>query len=239
MESWARKSVSKSDASSSVSQPYHERSARPWADGGKGQAGKRSNYLSSRQGKSTGKGRVAKWPRTDRSTRSEFQAVKRLSICNPMISLQTVRISRLLYSQAVITIFVPTCGLTDCLERVSEEPLEPKLLPAQKWGDLQLAIVEDPLIPEEVKVHIRNHVSTTPNRESLLPHVQVCQSQPFKRDPEMHKVQLRVSSDFHHIASFVLKAFVIVGGTLQFGPAPRTSLEIQTQEALDAVRSFR
>ena len=104
------------------------------------------------------------------------------------------------------------------------------------WEDLR---VLSALIPEEVKVPIRNHVSKTPSRDSLLPHIQVCQSQPFKRDPDMHKVQLRVSSDFHHIACFVLKAFVLVGGSIQFGPAPRTALEIQTQEALDAVRSFR
>ena len=34
------------------------------------------------------------------------------------------------------------------------------------------------------------------------------------------------------------KAFVTVGGTLQFGPVPRTGLEIMTHEALDAVNSF-
>lgn len=94
------------------------------------------------------------------------------------------------------------------------------------------------MIPEDLKVHVRNHIATTPDRDALLPHVQVCHSQPFKRDANMHLVQLRVSSDFHHIAAFILKAFVVVDGTLQFGPVPRTGLETAVQEALDAVNSF-
>ena len=72
----------------------------------------------------------------------------------------------------------------------------------------------------------------------LLPHIQLLQSSPFYEHPEMHNVQLCVSSDFHHIAAQVLKAFVLLGGTLQFGPRPRTGLERCTQDALDAVTAF-
>lgn len=217
--------------------PWKNKTGKGQSSAGKGQTGKRA-FLNSSSSKSAGKGHVSKRQRTDRSSRNEFQAVKRLAVCNSMLSLQTARISRLLYAAAVVTIFVPTCGLTDALEWVSEDPIEPQFLPAQKWGDLQFAIVDEPHVTEEIKVPIRNHIAHTPNREALLPHILVCQCAPFKRNAEMHKVQIRVSSEFHHVASFVLKAFVLVGGTIQFGPAPRTALELQTQEALDAVRLF-
>ena len=230
MESWARRpsqirNAAPSDGALAV---------RSNASKGKGRGkGSKQNY-SPASSSST-----FKRARYDSSRRSEFQAVKHLSATSARLSLQTAAIARLLFAQAVITIFMPSNSITEALEMVSEDPVKPHLLHVQRWGDLMLAIIDEPRVGEDVRTIVQNHVASTPMREQLLPHIQLCQSQPFKEDPGMHLIQLRVSSDFHHIAAQVLKALVSLGGTIQFGTKSRTGLERATQEALDAVRAFQ
>ena len=134
---------------------------------------------------------------------------------------------------------MPSNAYTEAVEAVSEDPaVTPQLVHVQRWGDLMLAILDEPKVDDSTKTIIRNHVAANPVRDNSVPHVRMCQSQPFKQDAEMHVMQFCFSTEFHHIAAQVLKALVSAGGSIQFGAKPRTGLEWATQEALDAVRSF-
>ena len=121
------------------------------------------------------------------------------------------------------------------MERVvSVDPNHPEFDHVQRWGKLGMAILDEPKISEEIKQQLSTHRTSSPDRNELLPFGKLCTSQQFVRDSEMHRVQLQVTSEFHHLATVVIKALVSLGGTLQF-PAPRSNLEHLTQEAIDAV----
>eukprot|EP00930_Biecheleria_cincta_P077069 TRINITY_DN64311_c0_g1_i1.p1 TRINITY_DN64311_c0_g1~~TRINITY_DN64311_c0_g1_i1.p1 ORF type:complete len:237 (+),score=25.27 TRINITY_DN64311_c0_g1_i1:82-792(+) len=234
MESWARKS-SEGGGSASSNGAVAVRPPGPTRGKGKGKSGK-----SKKPSKFCDRNE-AKRSRYEPSRRNEFQALRHLSMTTACLSLQTARIARLLYAQAVITIFMLTNTYTDALEEVSEDPLvlqKPALQHVQRWGALMLAIKENPKVAESVRTIVSNHIASSPVREQLLPHIQLCTCQPFKEDPGMHLIQLRVSSDFHHIAAQVLQALVAAGGTMQFDVKSRTGLERATQDALDAVRAY-
>eukprot|EP00930_Biecheleria_cincta_P020152 TRINITY_DN15219_c0_g1_i1.p1 TRINITY_DN15219_c0_g1~~TRINITY_DN15219_c0_g1_i1.p1 ORF type:complete len:146 (+),score=17.57 TRINITY_DN15219_c0_g1_i1:331-768(+) len=144
--------------------------------------------------------------------------------------------ARLLFAQAVIALFVPSSRLTTAMENVvSEDPSQPELDHVQRWGELVLAPLDEPRIPDEIKQQLLTHWGSCPDRRELLPYVKLCTSSPFARDSDMHRVQLQVTSEFQHLATSLIKALVSLGATMQFGPAPRSNLEHLTQDALDAV----
>lgn len=199
--------------------------------------------------KGRGKGKKGKWQqptlpqyspqkraRSDNGARTEFQRVKHLSQTTAKLALETARTVRLLVSMAVITLFVPTCSLTTAMENVvCEDPPRPMYDHIERWGALVLAILAEPKLPDDLKLILQNHAKATPDRDALLPHILQCSSVPFFRDENMHCVQIKVSSEFQHLAVNVMKALVILGGTLQFGAGPRKNLEHATQDALNAL----
>eukprot|EP00930_Biecheleria_cincta_P037372 TRINITY_DN25640_c0_g1_i1.p1 TRINITY_DN25640_c0_g1~~TRINITY_DN25640_c0_g1_i1.p1 ORF type:complete len:228 (+),score=26.16 TRINITY_DN25640_c0_g1_i1:20-703(+) len=227
MEGWAGKNrkqqpVQKAaDATSTV--PWRKKSPPVSKGRGKGKKGADSSSSSSSK-------------RFRGEERDTFQRLKNLSVNTAKLSLQTARIARLLFAQAVITMFVPTCSLVLAMEEVvSEDPSHPEYDHVQRWAELILACLDEPKVPDELKDLLRTHKSTSPAKLDLLPFVKLCTAQPFARNPDMHVVSLEVTSEFHHLANAVIRALVSLGGTLQFGPKPRTNLEHLTQEALDAV----
>lgn len=174
--------------------------------------------------------------RRENETRTEFQRVKHLSRTTAMLALETARTVRLLVAMAVVTLFVPTCSLTDAIENtVCHDPPNPAIDHVSRWGELVLACLAEPKLPDELKLVLSNHANATPDKDMLLPHVLQCTSTPFFRDDSMHCVQIKVSNDFQHLAVHVIKALVILGGTLQFGAGPRKKLEHATQDALNAL----
>eukprot|EP00930_Biecheleria_cincta_P091858 TRINITY_DN8152_c0_g2_i1.p1 TRINITY_DN8152_c0_g2~~TRINITY_DN8152_c0_g2_i1.p1 ORF type:complete len:206 (-),score=31.90 TRINITY_DN8152_c0_g2_i1:210-827(-) len=204
MQNWAGKSKqavkpdrgSVSSHASASSAPWHAESHVQGEGKGKGKIGKASSS------------RPSKRFRADSGTRpSEFQRLKHLSIISAKLSLQTARLARLLFAQAVITIFVPTCSLTTAIEDVaSEDPSTPELDDVQRWGELCMAILSEPKVSDEIKDQLRIHQLTSPDKAELLPFVLLCNSVPFKRDADMHRVQLKVSNEFRHLAVAVIKA---------------------------------
>lgn len=98
-----------------------------------------------------------------------------------------------------------------------------------------LALIEESELPEQVITVLQGHANACQQMEDLFPFVQVCTCSPCYEDPSTHKIQLKITSDLHHVASQVLRALVILGGKIKFGSASRTGLERETQEALDEV----
>ena len=131
------------------------------------------------KGKNKGKGNGSctapeqKTIRYDTLRRSGFQAVEHLSQCNARLALQTARIAGLLYAQAVIIIFVPTCPLTDALGMVSEDPTDATLDHVQRWGDMILTNLEEPNIPEDIECQFRRHAQSSSQKIELLPYILV------------------------------------------------------------------
>lgn len=109
MESWAKRSLPDANAS----QKLGPKQNRPWTDASSSK-GRGKSKGEDVPGKARGKTKSdSKRLRADTSRRNEFQAVRHPSVCSAKLALRTARITRLLFAQAVITIFLPTNSFTD------------------------------------------------------------------------------------------------------------------------------
>lgn len=178
--------------------------------------------------------KVAERYRADQNPRSELQLIRQLSVNSAKLSLQAMRLARMLYAFAVVTVFMPSCAVTDTLMRGLEQDVVGPEVHAQRWGDLCVCLIEEN-IPDELKLQLTNHVQSSQSRSELLPYVKVCNCFQFYNDEGMYRIHLSVGAEFVHLATVVLPALVSLGGTIQFGPSPRTNLEHLTQYSLNAL----
>lgn len=101
--------------------------------------------------------------------RSEFQAIKRLSIANAKLGLQTARSSRQQHAHGVTTVLQPESACTANIEAEPVDPNDPIATAARKWKALILALIEESELPETTLNVLIGHANACTAMEELFP----------------------------------------------------------------------
>ena len=227
MKTWANRRFAYGPASNaSVPSIADSRPPKGAGKGGKGKRGKGS------------KGNEFKRQRRNQPPRTEFQAVKELSVNNAALGLQTARNFRLQSGKGSVTILTKEASIATAVLDVDEDPNNPPRTAVQKWAALVQAIAEHPDVPDVNKVIINKHIAEATSEDEMLLVIEECTCFPTFDVASTYKITFSVSSELHPVLVQIIRAYTKLGADIRFGASTRTNLERLTQTSLDIVRSF-
>ena len=198
---------------------------------------------SSEQVASSGGGRV-KRQRLDFPARTdELAAVRELAECGAELGLRNSFLLRSLTAQNGVTLFVPSCSACLNAAAVIEEPGKQQDAFTQRWGQLVQVLAIDSKVPEECRRVSTEHAASIATPSELANpfdkgKVSLCVCKPTYSNSELFLVQIAVTEPLFKVASALVKSLVALGGSFEFGIAPRATIERRTTDALRHVRQF-
>eukprot|EP00929_Paragymnodinium_shiwhaense_P002087 TRINITY_DN10228_c0_g1_i8.p2 TRINITY_DN10228_c0_g1~~TRINITY_DN10228_c0_g1_i8.p2 ORF type:complete len:186 (-),score=26.56 TRINITY_DN10228_c0_g1_i8:143-700(-) len=149
------------------------------------------------------------------------------------LSLHTARQQRLLSGIAHTVVLLPAHAATKAVLDMPPDPTQRGHV--TRWAVFVLALSKLDGFPEQQSV-LAQHVAQSTDPEKLLPLVHVFNVVPTYDNPQLIKIQFTVDAQLWPVQQALVSMLVAMGGSMKYGPPPRSAPERAVAKALAALR---
>ncbi|CAE8740045.1 unnamed protein product [Polarella glacialis] len=162
------------------------------------------------------------------SSSSSSSSVRDLALATADLSLQSARHIRQLWSLATCTILTPS---HETVVHASHIP-QGDTAEIMRWAILVTGLAAEPKVSPEDREMLRAHSESVSQPSMLTDLVGLCHVSQTFGDTNMFRIQFQTATALESVSKALVSAFVTLGGTVKYGPAPRSAAERLTAACL-------